>query len=120
MKIITGRVVAGKQLGRTLGFPTANVKPDEPFTGEHGVYAADVEINGMAGRFRAMVNIGTHPTFPEGAPTVEAHIFDFSSDIYGRTVTLNLLRYLRPERKFPSAEAFLTQLHTDEKEARNG
>ena len=120
MNIIFGRVVYGKQLGRTLGFPTANVEPDTPFTGEKGVYAADTEIDGMPGIFRAMVNIGSHPTFPEGAPTIEAHIFDFSADIYGKNVVLRLLRFLRPEQKFPSAEAFLTQLRADEKEARNG
>ena len=108
---IIGTVVRGKQLGRTIGFPTANVQPDTQKDIPYGVYAGeclwDTEIK------PCVVNIGRHPTVPEGAPTIEAHILDFHGDLYGQTITLRLNRFLRPERRFESLDALREQLQRD-------
>ena len=114
--IIEGKVVPGKQLGRTIGFPTANIEAARQ-TGEgpDGVYAAFIEIDGV--KYPSMVNIGHHPTLPEGGKTVEAHIFDYSGDAYGKRVRLETAAYIRPERKFASVEALREQLEKDKKTA---
>lgn len=112
---ITGVIVHGKQLGRTIGFPTANLRPDAPHavTTENGVYVARIAIEGYPGPLPCMLNQGTHPTVPEGAPTIEAHILDFSDDIYDLRAEVEYLTFLRPEQKFPSLEALKAQLHRD-------
>ena len=115
--ILTGIIVHGKHLGRTIGFPTANLKPDAPFSGQRGVYAGrftgENGVNQMC-----MVNIGTHPTVPEGEPTIEAHLLDYSGDLYGQRVTIELTDFLRPERRFPSLEALKEQLTSDREHTR--
>lgn len=109
---IEGVIAPGKQLGRTIGFPTANLQAAEAFAPEHyGVYAAWFILDEQ--RLPCMVNIGRHPTLPDGAPTIEAHIFDFSGDIYGRHAAIELAAFLRPEQKFPSVEALREQLGRD-------
>lgn len=114
---IEGTVVHGKHVGRTIGFPTANVDARRRTgSGPDGVYAALVHVDGR--RHFAMVNIGRHPTLPEGAPTVEAHIFDFADDIYGRQVCIETAGFIRPERKFDSIEALRKQLEQDKIAAR--
>ena len=81
-QIIEGVVVKGKQLGRNIGFPTANIRPDRwEGEGPNGVYAAWCTVDGA--RHPGMLNIGLHPTVPEGAPTVEINLFDFHDDVYG-------------------------------------
>ena len=118
---ITGIIVHGKHLGRTIGFPTANIRPDEPgqSLGENGVYVATIRIDGYPAPLPCMVNQGRHPTAPEGAPTIEAHILDFDDDIYGMRVELVGLKFLRQERKFPSLDALKQQLMTDLVSTRN-
>lgn len=109
---IEGVVVHGKHLGRTIGFPTANLRADKrEGDGPNGVYAAWFHVDGQ--KLPCMVNIGHHPTLPEGGETVEAHIFDFSEDIYGREATLETVAFLRSEIKFPSAEDLRLQLEKD-------
>ena len=112
---ITGEIVHGKHLGRTIGFPTANLQPDNPaeVTGQNGVYVAKIEIEGYPGPLPCMLNQGTHPTVPEGPATIEAHILDFGDDIYGLRATIDYLKFLRPEQKFPSLDALKSQLHAD-------
>lgn len=112
---ITGTIVRGKQLGRTIGFPTANLQPDDPslVTAENGVYVARISIEGYTSPLACMLNQGSHPTVPEGAPTIEAHILDFSGDIYGLRAEVEYLRFLRPEQKFPSLDALKNQLKAD-------
>lgn len=112
---ITGEIVHGKQLGRTIGFPTANLRPDDPaaVTAENGVYVALIAIEGYPQPLRCMLNQGSHPTAPEGAPTIEAHILDFDDDIYGRRAEVEYLTFLRPERRFPSLDALKAQLCDD-------
>lgn len=109
---IEGIVVRGRQLGRTLGFPTANLKPERiEGDGPDGVYAAWFELDGA--RHPCMLNIGSHPTLPGGGRSVEAHIFHFHEDIYGRRAAVETASYLRGEVKFASAEELRAQLTRD-------
>ena len=111
---IEGTVAQGKQLGRTIGFPTANLQPEGKVNLQlRGVYAAWFELDGE--RLPCMVNIGHHPTLPEGAPTIEAHIFDYSGNLYGKQAAVELVTLLRPEQKFPSVEELRLQLEKDKK-----
>ena len=82
---VCGVIVHGKHLGRTLGYPTANVRPDRPgdAAARNGVYVATIRLEGYPEPLPCMLNQGCHPTAPEGAPTIEAHILDFSDDVYG-------------------------------------
>lgn len=109
---ITGIIVHGKHLGRTLGFPTANIQTEHrEGEGADGVYAAWLYLDNEA--LPCMVNIGHHPTLPEGGRTVEAHIFHFNGDLYGRHARVETIAYLRGETKFPSPEALRQQLARD-------
>ena len=97
---ISGTVVKGNQLGRTLGFPTANIEPDEPdkIIPEYGVYAVLVDWKGKL--YKGMSNIGIRPTLDLHKLTIEAHIFDFDQDIYGEHITIYFLEHTRIEKKF--------------------
>ena len=111
-QIIEGVVVKGKQLGRTIGFPTANIRPDRwEGEGPNGVYAAWCTVDGA--RHPGMLNIGLHPTVPEGAPTVEINLFGFHDDIYGMRATVETVAYLRGEVRFNSVEGLRSQLERD-------
>ena len=113
-QIIEGIVVKGKQLGRTIGFPTANIRPESwEGHGPNGVYAAWCSVGGA--RHPGMLNIGLHPTVPEGAPTVEINLFGFHDDIYGMRATVETVAYLRGEVRFDSVEALRAQLERDRK-----
>ena len=113
--IIEGIVEQGKHMGRTLGFPTANVLPErvEGEWPENGVYVAAIWLQGEREARLAMLNQGVHPTLPEGKPTIEAHLLDYHADIYGRRVRVEYLCFLRPERRFDSVEALCAQLTRD-------
>ena len=108
-----GVVVAGNRMGRTIGFPTANMQLYEPLklVPQNGVYAVNVEVTGNV--FRGMCNIGTRPTVGGTSRTIETHILDFSGDIYGLPLRLRFLRRIRDERKFPSLDALRAQLEQD-------
>ena len=108
-----GVVVAGNRLGRTIGFPTANMQLYEPLklVPGNGVYAVEVEVLGA--RYRGMCNIGTRPTVGGTTRTIETHILDFDQDIYGLPIQLRFLRRVRDERKFPSLDALKEQLEED-------
>ena len=109
-----GVVVAGNHLGRTIGFPTANMRLYEPLKllPGNGVYSVEVESLGR--RFRGMCNIGTRPTVNAGKDTtVETNIFDFDEDIYGLDLNVTFLKKIRDERRFPSLEALKAQLILD-------
>ena len=113
-QIIEGIVVKGKQLGRTIGFPTANIRPERwEGKGPNGVYAAWCTVDGA--RHPGMLNIGLHPTVPEGAPTVEINLFGFHDDIYGKRATVETVAYLRGEVRFNSVEELRAQLERDRK-----
>jgi riboflavin kinase/FMN adenylyltransferase len=113
---IRGEVVRGAGRGRTLGFPTANVKPDRPLGLPVGVYACRLAIGRE--QYQAVVNVGFRPTFGETELAIEAHVLDFSGDIYNERVILTFLLRLREERKFPSVEALRQQIAQDVAAAR--
>ncbi|HIR06669.1 MAG TPA: riboflavin kinase [Candidatus Pullichristensenella stercoripullorum] len=116
---ITGVVAAGKRIGRTLGFPTANILPDEgcALPSQNGVYAALLTLaDGRA--LPCVLNKGRHPTLPEGAATVEAFVLDFTGDLYGQRVRVDFLAFLRPETRFPDKEALRAQIARDTENAR--
>ena len=111
-QMIEGVVVKGKQLGRTIGFPTANIRPERwEGHGPNGVYAAWCTVDGA--RHPGMLNIGLHPTVPEGAPTVEINLFGFHDDIYGMRATVETVAYLRGEVRFNSVYELRAQLERD-------
>lgn len=112
---IVGNVTTGKQLGRQIGFPTANLVPCEQrqLVPKAGVYACKATCEN-GDRYLAMVNIGVRPTVDSsGHTTIEAHLFDFDGDLYGTTVALDFMKRIRDERSFPSLEALTAQLHED-------
>jgi riboflavin kinase/FMN adenylyltransferase len=108
-----GVVVAGNRLGRTIGFPTANMQLYEPLklVPMNGVYAVEVEVCGET--YRGMCNIGFRPTVDGKVRTIETHILDFDQEIYGLPLWLSFLRRIRDERKFDSLEALRRQLEQD-------
>ena len=108
-----GVVVAGNRMGRTMGFPTANMQLYEPLklVPSDGVYAVEAEALGRS--YRGMCNIGVRPTVDGKARTIETHILDFDEDIYGLPLQLRFLRRIRDERRFPSLEALRKQLMED-------
>ena len=120
-----GRVVEGMKRGRTLGFPTANLAPENEVLPQAGVYVGWLrfldEGNPMAGvEVPAVTNVGLRPTFQDGDARciAEAHLIDFSGEIYGRWVDLSFERRLRQERAFSGAEALKQQIQLDVVEAR--
>jgi riboflavin kinase / FMN adenylyltransferase len=116
---VAGQVVEGARRGRQLGIPTANLSiSEEMATPAVGVYAC--RASGLGWQAQAVVNIGFRPTFEgdEPRPTVEAHLLDFSADLYGQTVALEFIARLRPEIKFPGIQALLAQIQKDILEAR--
>lgn len=113
---LTGTVVGGEHIGRTIGFPTANIRPNDSskLIPANGVYAVDVWSQaGDINRERAMLNIGTRPTFNGTATTIEVHIPHFAGNLYGSTLSIAFLRKIREERKFDSPEALVEQLNKD-------
>jgi riboflavin kinase/FMN adenylyltransferase len=113
---VTGLVQRGAGRGRTLGFPTANLRPDRPLVLSAGVYAARARWE--ARQADAVVNIGYRPTFGESQYWIEAYLFDFAGDLYDRTLTLDFLARIRAEMKFAGVEALKARVHADMDEAR--
>lgn len=116
---LTGTIVKGRQLGRTIGFPTANLQVDDPvkLIPANGVYAVDVLYAGQT--LGGMLNVGFRPTVAGTHQTIETYIFDFEKDIYGEHLTLRFREFLRPEQKFEGLPALVAQLKRDEDAARS-
>lgn len=114
---LTGTVVKGKQLGRTIDYPTANITVEEDYKliPKNGVYIIKSTINGVT--VFGMMNIGTRPTVDGTTPTIEVHYFDFSKDLYNQTITVALLEWMRQEQKFDTVKALQNQLDHDKKMA---
>ena len=106
-----GPVVRGRERGRKIGFPTANIESETECVPPDGVYATQVILDD--GAYGSITNIGMRPTFSESARSIEAHIFNFTRDIYGMRVKLELIERIRPERKFESADALKNQIALD-------
>jgi riboflavin kinase / FMN adenylyltransferase len=113
---VTGEVVRGAGRGRTLGFPTANVRPDVAPLVRAGVYACRVELSGQ--RHEAVVNVGVRPTFGEETLAIEAHLLDFTAELYGARIAVAFHRRIRDERRFPSVDALRAQIAADVAAAR--
>ncbi len=114
--VISGKVVRGRALGRTIGFPTANIEvnSDLKLVPGIGVYAVEVHVEGNA--YRGMLNIGKRPTIVSTDDVhLEVHILDFQEDIYDKMITIRFMERVRDEQKFESVEALKEQLQKDEK-----
>jgi riboflavin kinase/FMN adenylyltransferase len=113
-----GTIVHGDKRGRTLGFPTANLVPDNALTVPgHGVYACRAEVGGET--HVAAVNVGVRPTFQTGRGLlVEAFLLDFSADVYGEELRLDFVERLRGERRFDDVDALVEQMHRDVEDTR--
>lgn len=116
--ILTGKIVHGKGLGRTVGMPTANLEFDGvQALPETGVYASSICVNG--GWFASVTNIGGRPTVDrEQDITIETYILDFDEDIYGKTVELRIHKFLRPIQKFENLEEVHEQVKKDIEQAK--
>jgi riboflavin kinase / FMN adenylyltransferase len=114
---IDGTVVQGQQRGRVLGFPTANICPDNEVIPPTGVYATTVILDGIA--YQSMTNIGSRPTFESGeAIVIETHVLDFDRNLYGQNLRLGFVQRLRDEKKFDGVEPLTAQLDADRRQAR--
>lgn len=119
---LKGIVEKGAARGRQLGFPTANIKPDVDFYPRMGVYVCDVQLNeNSPTKLRAVMNLGLNKTFVEGDHQpikAEVHILDFSDNLYGQTLKVELCEYLREEKKFNSIDELKNQIQLDAERAR--
>jgi len=113
---VSGRVEKGFQRGRTIGFPTANLRPRADLLLPNGVYAVRVEVGDT--HVSGVANVGVNPTFGENKRTIEAHLFDFSADLYGQRVRVSFVEHLRGEQKFPSIQELIQQIQHDAQQAR--
>ena len=113
--ILHGTVVHGERRGNKIGFPTANIHPENPgkIIPKKGVYAVWVRVEGSY--YKGMMNIGVRPTFKGKEQTLEVHIFNFDQDIYGMDVQIQFVERIRNERSFDGAEELIEQLKTDQK-----
>lgn len=111
-RFITGRVEKGKQLGRTIGFPTANLQMVDNFAFDQGVYGAYVYYESQT--FLGIMNIGTRPTFDDGHhQTCEVHLLNFNKEIYGKQLIIETMFYIRSEKKFDQLQDLTDQLQAD-------
>ena len=110
---LQGIVIKGNKLGRTLGFPTANIEPSRntPLYLVNGVYAVYAKLNGRC--YKGVTNIGTRPTLNINQLSIEVNLIDFDEDIYGKTITLFFIERIRDEIKFPGFDALKEQIRID-------
>ena len=115
---MSGRVVRGRQVGRTLGFATANVDIRRRQSAVLGIFA--VRVSGLAGGpVDAVASVGTRPTFDLVKPLLEVHLFDFDHDIYGETIHVDFIEHIRSEVKFDSVDDLVAQMNEDTENARS-
>jgi riboflavin kinase/FMN adenylyltransferase len=109
---LRGRVIHGKKLGRTIGFPTANLQicPD-CLIPAYGVYATTATVDGV--QYAAATNVGVRPSVDNGPPSVEAFILDYDRDLYGHEIELAFVRFLRPEMRFENVQGLIDQMRRD-------
>ena len=114
---VSGRVEKGFQRGRTIGFPTANLRPRTDLLLPNGVYAVTVDVDEKTA-VPGVANVGMNPTFGNNRRTIEAHLFDFSADLYGKRLRVSFVEHIREERKFPSVPELVRQIQEDANRAR--
>ena len=115
---MSGRIIHGRQVGRTLGYPTANVDLKRRLSAVMGIYA--VRVTGLPeGRLDGVASVGTRPTFDLVKPLLEVHLFDFDRDIYGDYISVDFIAHLRDEVKFDSIEELVAQMDEDAENARS-
>jgi len=115
---VSGHVMAGQRLGRTLGVPTANIALEPTNRLAHGVYAVRARVDGGVWR-PAVASFGVRPTFDNGAPLLEVHLLDFAGDLYGREMEVEFADRIRDERKFGSLPALVAEMRRDIDRARS-
>ena len=115
--MLNGTVVSGKKLGGTIGFPTANLEIKEPYKliPKTGVYIIKTHINTVL--YTGIMNIGFNPTVLGKHQTIEAHLFDFNEDLYGKEIMIEFIYFLREEHKFKSVKELVVQLNIDKENA---
>lgn len=118
---LRGTVAAGEHIGHKLGYPTANMEPEDTdkLIPAPGVYAVWTTLEGEQQQRAAMMNIGNRPTFHGSRQTLEVNIFDFDGDLYGQTISVSFVKRLRAERCFNSLEALATQLKADKEQVKD-
>jgi riboflavin kinase/FMN adenylyltransferase len=114
---VSGEVVHGEKRGRELGFPTANLRLDPSCGLKHGIYAVRVAIDDM--RYDGVASFGVRPMFDHGAPLLEVFLFDFDGDLYGQTIDVAFIGWIRPERKFSTVDALKRHMLADASQARD-
>ena len=121
---VEGHVITGDQRGRTIGFPTANLRLSEVIEPMHGVYAVRVQILDKAGEpadaviYQGVANLGLRPTFAKQEVVLEINLFDFSGDLYGRLLRVSFVEFIRAERKFDGLDSLKAQIAADSNTAR--
>ena len=113
---VSGVVQKGKQLGRELGYPTANISMPEESVLRHGIYAVRVQLEDGT-RYDGVASYGRRPTFDNGNALLESYLFDFSGDLYDQEITVFIFGWIRGEEKFASAEALVEQMNEDSHQA---
>ena len=113
---VVGEVVHGQKLGRTLGFPTANMRLDPSSRLAHGIYAVLVHGEGL--KAGGVASYGRRPTFDNGPPLLETFLFDFEGDLYGRTLRVDFVAWIRGEEKFDGIDDLIRAMRVDEAKAR--
>lgn len=118
---LRGTVAAGEHIGHKLGYPTANMEPEDTdkLIPAPGVYAVWTTLEGEQQQRAAMMNIGNRPTFHGSRQTLEVNIFDFDGDLYGQTISVSFVKRLRAERRFESQEALAIQLKADKEQVKD-
>jgi len=114
--LISGPVIRGDQRGRTLGYPTANMRPEQPCWLRHGIYAVRVGIGDK--RYDGVANFGRRPMFQLDTPLLETFLFDFNGDLYGLTLDVAFIAFIRDEMRFDSVEALVRRMGEDSRIAR--
>ena len=113
---VSGRVISGQRLGRTLGVPTANIALEPTNRLAHGIYAVMARVEGHA--YPAVASFGTRPTVGDGPPLLEVHLLDFEGDLYGREIEVEFIERIRDERKFDSLRLLTAEMGRDKERAR--
>jgi riboflavin kinase/FMN adenylyltransferase len=113
---VTGEVIHGEKRGRDLGYPTANIRLDKNCGLKHGIYA--VRIGRGQARIDGVASFGRRPTFDNGAPLLEVFLFDFKGELYGETLDVAFIGFIREELRFSSVEALIQRMDEDSAIAR--